>query len=440
MDIDLRGRILNKIKPTPEEDSLRKKLVDEFISSLEISCKKLGLKCDFFIGGSFGKETYLTGSSDVDIFVSFDLKYDDSKISSYLQKILDLANVDYVKQKGSRDYYSYIFKNDKTEIKFELVPNRKIKTISDVLNSTDVSPFHVDFLKKLSLKNSLLFDEIRLAKQFFKAKRLYGAESYINGFSGHIVDILIAYYGSLENLLLDAKSWDEMKFIDINNFYKGFDDAKKKLESDKISKLVVVDPIIKTRNAARALSDENYYKFLLVAQNFDVLREKDFEVIKFDLVKVISGAKKYTKLGNLKAIFYTINFEVGGNSEDIVGSKLLKLNNKIKSYYLAYDFEVFKNEFFIDTKSGVALLVFFFEKKELSKFKKITGPYVYMSDAVRNFTKGRDIYFIEGSRIYGYDLREFLKPETISKIKMEDARDLVGRDVSFIKGIKIMKY
>lgn len=440
MDVILREKILNKIKPSFEEDVLRRKLVDEFILTLEDSSQKLGLKCDFLIGGSFGKGTYLKGASDVDVFVSFDLKYDDSKLSSYLQKILDLTNIEYVKQKGSRDYFSYLFQEGKVEIKFEFVPNRRIKTLRDVLNSTDVSPLHVDFLKKKAMNNSELFDEIRLAKQFFKAKKLYGAESYINGFSGHIIDILIAYYGSLENLLCDAKNWKEMQYIDINEFYKSFDDAKKKIDFDKISKLVIVDPIIKTRNAARALSDQNYYKFLLVAQNFDILRERDFEVVKFDLVKVISGAKKYAKSGNLKALFYTINFEVGEHSEDIVGSKLLKLNHKLESYFEAYDFDVFKNEHFIETKLGVALFVLFFEKKELSKFKKVTGPFVYMSDAVRNFTKSRDFYFVEDSRIYGYDIREFLKVEQISKITISDARDLVGRDISFIKSIKIMKY
>ena len=92
-----------------------------------------------------------------------------------------------------------------------------------------------------------------MAKQFFKSKSLYGAESYINGFSGHVLDILISNYSSLQNLILQAKTWQEVTFIDINSQYRDFEQASETLNSDKLSNLIVIDPIIKERNAAKAL-------------------------------------------------------------------------------------------------------------------------------------------------------------------------------------------
>ncbi len=439
MDSKLRVKILNEIKSSPKEIILRKNIVDKFVKNLESSIKKVGYNCSIFIGGSYGKDTYLKDSSDVDIFVRFDKSYEDKDISLYLKDILDDVGIKYIKQKGSRDYYSCYIKEEKLEIKFELVPNRFVLDANDMVNSTDVSPLHVDFLKKKFSKNKNLSDEIRLAKQFFKSKNLYGAESYINGFSGHIIDILIAYYGSLDKLLLGAKSWGEDMFIDINNFYKDFKEAKKEIESDKLSKLVIVDPIIKNRNAAKALSDENYYKFLIIAQNFTNFSEYDFKVEKFDLVKTISSAKKFAKNSNVKAFFYIFDLELGERSEDIVGSKLLKLNNKLKKLFESYDFEVFKNDYFIDISKNQALFVFFFEKYSLASLRKIKGPYAYMSVAVKNFLADKSIYFIEENRVYAYEQRVFTRVEQVSKLDKKGCLELVGREVGFIKKIKIMK-
>ena len=62
--------------------------------------------------------------------------------------ILTKSKFNFKKQKGSRDYFSLEFKERGFMLKVEFVPNRRIEKVTDVINSTDVSPLHVEFLKK----------------------------------------------------------------------------------------------------------------------------------------------------------------------------------------------------------------------------------------------------------------------------------------------------
>ena len=425
MNIKLKSTILKKIKASSSEHKKFQETVNKFVRKLKRSAKKNNFKCNFFVGGSFGKNTYIKGQFDVDLFCRFNLDYEDSKLSSYLEKILIDSKLKYKVQKGSRDYFSVLFGPKNFKIIFEVIPNRNISKTSQALNTTDLSPFHVLFLKKKIEKNPALADEIRLTKQFFKAKKLYGAESYINGFSGHSIDILIAQFGSLENLLKDARTWDERKFIDINSSYKNTYDIEKTLGNDKLSSLVIIDPIINTRNASRALSVEKYSEFVFIANTLGELSESDFELEGFDEKKVLADSKEIAIENNLNLVLYKFKIKLTGESEDIAGSKMLKLFNKTKKYFESLDFDIFDDEFFIDFNKGVCLFVMFIEKANLPKLKKVQGPKVFMRDAIYSFLKARQSFFIEHGRVCIYEKRTILNISEVYKIPLEDFATLL---------------
>ncbi len=440
MDNNVRRKILQKIKVSSTEMNDFELRVEKFRKKLKRAAKKLNFDCDFFVGGSFGKGTYLKGKFDVDIFCRFSCKYADETLSDKLREILDFLKLKYKKQKGSRDYFSFEYGKPKDKILFELIPNFRINDLSEGVNSTDYSPMHVLFLKEKIAQNPNLSDEIRLAKQFFKAKELYGAESYINGFSGHVLDILITYYGSLENLIEDAKNWSEEKYIDIKSYYKDLDEALDSIGQDKRSNLILIDPILMDRNAARALSNEKYCEFIMICQRLKELSLEDFEIKKASVSEVIENAKKFAKDNSLKLIVYEFKFKIMGESEDIVGSKLLKINKKTKKYFEDYDFRIFLNDFFIDISLGSCLMIFMFEKIQLSRVKKIHGPKVFMKEAVDAFLRSRDIYFIEDSRVCVYDTRVILKIDDIYKLKLEDFGEFLAKDISFVKSLVVKRF
>jgi len=439
MNESLKKKVLELIKPTEVEHEEFSVIAKKLLGKIKRAAKKLDIVCNPYIGGSFGKGTYLKGSSDVDIFMRFDKSYDDSKLAVFLMEILDLAKIKYKKQKGSRDYFSGNFGPKAGKIEFEVIPNRFVIRNSEAVNSTDLSPLHVEFLKLKEKENSNLTDEIRLAKQFFKAKGLYGAESYIGGFSGHVIDILIIIYGSLENLINDAKSWDEQKFLDVNNKFKDFEEAKSSIGSDKNSSLVMIDPIISDRNCARALSVENYARFLLVCNRISSLQFSDFVVKKKDFNEIINYHKNFCKEHNLRNVMYKINFSVKGESEDIVGSKLKKIFGKVESYFSSLDFKIFKSEFFIDIKLGVCIFAYDFEKGILPNVRVLKGPKTFMTAAISSFLESREDYFLFEDRICVYDKRRVTDLKQVIGLGKEDFAKMLGKKIEFVKKVKVFK-
>src|SRR5207248_3084550 len=96
-----------------------------------------------------------------------------------------------------RDYF-FLMADER--LVFEIVPVKKVKNPKQAENSTDLSYFHVKYINN-KLKNRKLVKEILLAKAFLKAQEVYGAESWIHGFSGYSIECLIIYYKSLDKML-----------------------------------------------------------------------------------------------------------------------------------------------------------------------------------------------------------------------------------------------
>lgn len=437
MDIKLKKDILKEIEPTKNEDKNFKKIVDDFLSLLEDSARKLNLKVDFLVGGSFGKGTYLKGTFDVDIFTRFDLKYEDSKLSSYTKEILEKARIDFKKQKGSRDYYSGFYGKD-NKIYYELVPNYNIYDIKDAKNTTDFSPLHLLFLKNQIKKDPNLSDEIRLTKQYFKSKKLYGAESYIGGFSGHTIDLLIVYFKTLENLLENAKNWGSEEIIDINNFYKNNKDIKLNINESKQSNLIIIDPIDPKRNASKALDKEKYAQFLLICKNQNKLTKEDFIIKKESFSQLINKAKKFEDESKTTLIIYEVKFSTKDSSDDIVGTKMLKLYEKIENYISSYDFNIFSKAFHIDISKNSSIFIYFIKHKEIPSLKLIHGPDIFLKEAVENFSKDKENIFTLNSKVCYYQKRTVTKIDQISSFNVDKAKEIFKKDLSCMTSIKLI--
>src|SRR3989344_5883326 len=237
-------------------------------------------------------------TTDIDIYVKFDYnKFKDKsdKISLILEKHLKkiFKKIDLLH--GSRDYFQ-IKQNNFT---FEIVPILDIKNSSQAKNITDVSQLHVNYVKKFPK----LADEIRLAKQFCRANNCYGAESYIQGFSGYVLELLVIHYKSFLNLIKAASKYREKTLIG----------NKKQIENLNISKkhspIIIIDPTQKDRNASAALSKEKYSLFIQSSKNFLKNPSKTFFEEKFSLEK------------KPNSIIIEITPEKG--KKDVIGARLL---------------------------------------------------------------------------------------------------------------------
>ena len=393
--------ILNEVLKEIQPDKAYEK---EIFSKLNEIIKKInqGQKnIKAILGGSGAKGTWLK-TFDADIFVLFyysKFKEKSDKLSDILEKILKKKFKNVKRLHGSRDY----FQIKQGNFTFEIVPILKISKAEQAKNITDVSPLH----SKWVLKHKRLANEMKLTKQFCQAQNVYGAESYIRGFSGYICEIITVYYGSFLNLIKNSAKWQSKVVIDVEKYYKGNDVFKLVNISKLVSPLIVIDPVQKDRNAAAALSNEKFEAFKKATREFLNKSSKDF-FVKKDLKSLFLSQKpKNNKLIIIKAK------QLKGKI-DVVGSKLLRIYEFLKEELQKYDFKILKTNWEWDKKND-AIYYFLFDKKPLSKFVKIAGPPLKIKQHIENFKKMHKKAFVKNRRFFAIDKRKFTKPEDLLK-------------------------
>ena len=380
----------------PEEGSEEIKL---FLKRLEGMIQKEGINAKVFAGGSLAKGTFLKNDYDVDVFVKFDLRYKGKDISKILGKILKPLKPELVH--GSRDYFSI-----DDELKFEIVPVLDITKAEQAENIMDMSPLHVNWVIKNS--NTKLRNEIRLTKQFCKSIGVYGAESYIKGFSGHVLDILVIHYGGFLKLLRNAVKWRKKEVIDYHNVHKG--KALQKINKSKtLAPLIVVDPIMPERNASAALSMEKFLLFKGSASRFLKKPSKKF----FNIERVI---KSKLKIKGGEELFF-IKAEPLEGKKDIVGSKLLKIYVFMKRKIKGEGFNILECGW--EFKDYV-VFYFIVEKRILSSIVTLNGPPLNAKNNVKNFKKKHKNCFITSGKIFARENRKYRRIDILIEDLIKD--------------------
>jgi len=344
-------------------------LAREFISSLEAK----GLKA--IVGGSFAKGTAICKSKkqDVDIFVVFEKKEDLEKLRSILGKMELGKKLSVVH--GSRDY----FQVDVGGAVLEIVPVMKNGDPSKAENVTDVSLSHVKYVVGEINKNKKLADEILLAKSFCKAQRSYGAESYIHGFSGYSLEVLVIYFGGFLEFL---KGIRKTQVIDPKKYFKGKQEILRELNQSKMGgPIILIDPTYKYRNVCAGLGEETFERFLKVSGEF--LKKPSLEF--FELRDIdVGGMKKRTK--EKKALFVGLEINTDRPGGDVAGAKMRKFFDFFVDELNRKKQEVLEKEFdYSGEGSNAKGYLVVKEFKEI----EVRGPSVKMKGASEKFKKAR---------------------------------------------------
>ena len=396
------NEVLEEIQPDKEYEK-------EIFERLNFIIKKINRnqkKIKAILGGSGAKGTWLK-TFDADIFVLFNYnKYKDKsdKLSDILEKILRKKFKKITRLHGSRDY----FQIKQGNFTFEIVPILKISRAEQAKNITDVSPLHSRWV----LKHKRLIDEMKLTKQFCQAQDIYGAESYIRGFSGYICEILTAYYGSFLSLIKNAAKWHDKVVIDVEKYYKGKDVFKLINTSKLVSPLIVIDPVQKGRNAAAALNNKKFADFKKASKEFLKNPSKEF-FIKKDLGLIFHKSKtKSSKIIEIRAS------PLAGKI-DVVGSKLLKIYEFLLQRIQKNDFKIIKSDWEWNNKHTV-IFYFLFDKNPLSKNIEIEGPPLAINHHVENFKKLHKKTHIKNNKIYATEERKYAKLEDLLKSTIKE--------------------
>ncbi len=393
---------LQKLKKELRPDDSVLKEANSLVSYINKLLRKEKIKAECIEGGSVAKGTYIKDDYDIDLFVIFDKENKGKDISKLLGKALKPLKPK--KIHGSRDYFNI----SKNSLNFEIVPVLKVSNYKEAENVTDMSPLHVKYFNKKA--NRKTRDEVRLAKSFCKAHGIYGAESYIKGFSGHIIDILIIYYGSFIEFLKNASRWKDKEIIDPLNHWK---DPLFELNKSKTrGPLVIVDPVQPNRNAAAALSRENY----------EILKKKSKEFLKkpsesFFVKKKINIDEFKKRAGKDYSIVLDVKTKKG--KEDIVGSKTKKAFDFFSKALKNNDFDVLFSDWEWNKKQK-AKFYFIIKKEKLSDEMIHSGPPLDKKEHVDLFRRLYKKTIVKKKRIYAKVKRKYLEPKKLISDLIKD--------------------
>jgi len=390
------AQLINILPPKRELELLEEK-TKKLIKILKENIKKLKVRADVFIGGSFAKNTLIKKDKyDVDIFIRFDSSYEEDKISLFLSKLVP-ANATRIH--GSRDYF--ILKDKENNFEFEIIPTLKIKKPEQAKNITDLSYFHVNYVTNKINQDKKLANEIRIAKAFIHYADCYGAESYINGFSGYAVELLvISYKRFIKFIEVMSKNNSEKIILDPAKFFKDKKEIMKQInESKLLSPIILIDPTFKERNALAALSDETFIKFKNYCSAF-LKNPSDKFFIREDKEKIFRKNNK-----NIIELDLVTNRQAG----DIAGTKLKKFSEFFIRESSRF-FNINDSLFLYDEKENIGkILVVAEQKKEII----FSGPPVEMKEQLARFKKEHKKIEIKNKQAFAREkslsFEEFLK-------------------------------
>jgi len=377
----IRQQVLAKIKPDP---SIRKKALAQVATWNALTKEAI-----FVLGGSLAKDTHLKGTHDMDVFVRFTTTTKES-LSDRLQGILQKLNINAQRVHGSRDYFQANINN--TIVEF--IPVKYVKSAKDIENVTDASVLHIEWFNAHA--NARLRDDDRLLKAFLQAQNVYGAESYIGGFSGHVVDILTIHHGGFLKALKGLSTCEFPCVIDPHKHYRTTKAALAALNEAKTqSPVVIIDPVDKRRNASASLTVE-------AAQ---IAKKASSAFVQKPTLSAFRKKKlSLSALQKKSGCTVVIRVKPTSGKKDIVGAKLKKGFERIHAFLVAQDYDVIETAW--DWQEAGAVFAFRLKDRRRPKMKKYPGPKVSDAFHAERFLAAHKKVLKEGDRFVAHIVRE----------------------------------
>lgn len=375
----IRNYVLKRIKPTKEETE---KLHD-FIRNLLAVAKIVATDAHPIIVGSTGRETWLAGDHDIDLF----LMYPPSLSRGELEKRGLAAGkkiVEMLKGRWKLKYAEHPYVNAKIgDYEVDIVPCYKIKKGEKIKSAVDRSPLHAEYI--IQKLDPSLRDEVRLLKQFCKGIGIYGSDAKVRGVSGYTCELLVIAFGKFERVLKQVARFKPGKIIDIEGYWS-LASNRKKVERElrlkfKGQPLILIDPVDKDRNVTAALSCENFVRFVMKAKEF-----LDSPSVNFFFPKKRPLTKQQlNKLKARKTKFLALSFKKPDIIDDILYPQLRKCLERLAKLLQHHRFDVLRKYFFV---SGTkVLLIFEFETWVKPEIEKRIGPPIFVLKNSRDFLK-----------------------------------------------------
>ncbi len=403
---EIEEEVLAKIKPDEKDREIVESAVNVVLERLK------GL--DAQVHGSFRKDTWLKGDTDVDVFVFFDKSLTEDYLKNEALKLLmqRLQGLE-IKISYAQHPYLMVFVNG---IEIDVVPALKVERGDMAITPVDRTPFHTEYV--LSHLDEKGRDQVRLLKRFMKGIGVYGAEIKVLGFSGYVAELLTIYYKDFRGVLKGASSWKHPIRLELVKPAKEFTEP-----------LIIPDPVDPRRNTAAAVSLKSIAIFSIASYYY--LKKPSMEFFypseKRESVKA-KGDVLLVKIRLLEDI-----------SEDIIWGQIRRSMSRINSALKNAGFKVIDIEAWGDNKEisiGIQL-----ESKDIGKYYLNSGPPYYTKERVEEFIrKNENVWIGEDGRLYSikdrkeYDAKEIAVNNIIIKGEYKVSAEWVseGGDDKFL--------
>jgi tRNA nucleotidyltransferase (CCA-adding enzyme) len=403
---ELEAYVLDKIKPNKFQRNILEKFSNIIKQRLYSCMEKNGLEVEIEEVGSFAKNTLLNDKWESDIFVLIKNKDDDWINNKGKDLLLScLGDFPTIIKYSQHPYVTVSYMG----LEADVVPTVFVEKPRKKGMGVERTPFHTRYIN--SKLNECQKDDVRLLKSFLKGISIYGAESHVEGFSGYLSELLIAYYKSFHNTLINASKWRELVYIDIEE--NG--DKDYLVKKYPMSRLIVVDPIDPYRNVAAAVSIKSLSTFILASKLYlENPNAAFFHRFSYNIKSNINAPL-------LLILLYGDYFNYPPTD---VWGKLKKISENLEKFVENFGIRILKVSYYTN-ETNLGAIGFLIDNPTIPKIDFLEGPSVYDDvNSIKSFIKKRisegGISFIKYNKLYGgrdkkiKDLIDYIK-NTISE-------------------------
>jgi tRNA nucleotidyltransferase (CCA-adding enzyme) len=256
----LERAVLAEVTPTPDEQRRLQDSVTRLLAACDARLAAAGLPGKASVQGSVAKGTWLRGGADIDLFLLLDPQVPAERLERVALEVGPHVLAGVQKKYAQHPYLTGTFEGHAVD----LVPAYAVPEATAKMSAVDRTPFHTAWVA--GHLDAAARDQVRLLKRWMKGTAVYGAQTAIGGFSGYLVEVLVARFGSfaavLDWLAADAKP---------RRIRLAGDEV-----TDDVSPLVVVDPVDPARNCAAAVSPATLARAIEAATAYKATPDRRF--------------------------------------------------------------------------------------------------------------------------------------------------------------------
>ena len=342
---ELLRTVLKRVKPSEVERRRLERIASILLERVNRTCAKLKVRAKAMLVGSAARNTWLRTERDIDIFILFPEELPREELE---RQGLAVARA-VAGARGKERYAEHPYVTMKFEgFDVDLVPCYDIAKPSEVRSAVDRSPHHQRYVSKhLTPK---ITEEVLLLKQFMSGIGAYGAELKIHGFSGYLCELLILHHSSFAELVRSACEWKPGVVVDLARSYPDPSEAQRLFEGQP---LIVIDPVDPNRNAAAAVSMQNFATFVRACQDFVLEPRMSFFFPK--PLRRLSERGVASILKRRGTALYCITFKAPDVVPDVLFPQLRKTERALVARLVRERFEVLRSDVWSNRRSAILI-------------------------------------------------------------------------------------